>query len=76
MAKKSQKKLANDYAETLATSITKYAEWSKESDMDLSDILAQKVVDKATENKIKKPTSQMMKAIISEFKNRRSDQSK
>lgn len=73
MAKKNEKKLAKDYAETLATSIIKYAEWSKETDMDLSGILANSVVDKATENKVKKPTSQIMKAVIQEFKNRRSD---
>lgn len=77
MTKKSTKKLANDYADTLATSIVKYAEWSREEkDLDLPSIFAQKVVDKATESKAKKPTSQIVKAVSQEFKNRRSDQQK
>mgnify|MGYP000223348596 CR=1 FL=1 len=76
MAKKGEKKLAKDYTNTLADSIIKYAEWSKDTDMDLSTMLAEAVVDKATESKVKKPTSQMVKAITQEFKTRRSDRGK
>jgi hypothetical protein len=76
MSKKNQKKLADEYVGTLADSIIKFAQWSKESDMDLQQKFAVAVVDKAKENKASKPTSQMMKAVLQEFKNRRSDKSK